>query len=186
MPKLIYTALASLDGYIEDEHGRFDWAEPDHEVHSFVNELERPIGTYLYGRGMYETMASWETMPIEGQPAYIGEYAEIWREADKVVYSSTLEHVSTARTRLERQFDPDAVRTLKATAGRDLSVGGAALGAAAFSAGLVDEVHLFLSPVVVGGGKPALPRALRLELELQDQRSFAGGVVHLAYRTRPA
>lgn len=185
MAKLIYSAIASLDGYIEDEQGKFDWAEPDEEVHAFVNELERPVGTYLYGRRMYETMAAWETLPDAGEPSFVGEFAEIWREADKIVYSTTLESVSTARTRIERQFDPEAVRQLKASAGRDLVVGGAALASAAFAAGLVDELHLFVAPVIVGGGKHALPDGVRLKLELQDERSFAGGVVYLRYRSAP-
>jgi dihydrofolate reductase len=175
-------AIASLDGYIEDEQGTFGWAEPDEEVHSFVNDLERSVGTYLYGRGMYETMVAWESFALEGQPSHIRDFAEIWREADKIVYSTTLERVSTAKTRLERHFDPDAVSELKATAAQDLAIGGAGLGATAFAAGLVDELHLFLAPVVVGGGKPALPRGLQSKLDLQDERSFGGGFVFLSYR----
>jgi dihydrofolate reductase len=185
MAKLIYSALTSLDGYVADEDGKFDWAEPDEEVHSFVNELERPVGTYLYGRRMYEVMLSWETIALTDQPPYIRDFAQIWRAADKIVYSKTLETVSSARTRIERDFDPEAVRRLKASAGRDISVGGPELAAHAFKAGLVDECHLFLAPIVVGGGKQALPDKVRLELELLDERRFGNGVVHLRYRTTP-
>jgi dihydrofolate reductase len=183
--KLIYSAIASLDGYVEDEQGKFDWSAPDEEVHSFVNDLERPVGTYLYGRRMYEVMTFWETLrPPSDEPAVMLEYAEIWRAADKVVYSTTLDSVSSARTRIERSFEPDAVRELKASAERDLSVGGPELAAHALRAGLVDECHLFLSPVVVGGGKPALPAGVKLNLELLDERRFGNGTVHLHYRTR--
>ena len=182
MVKLMYSAIASLDGYIADAAGRFDWSAPDEEVHAFVNDLERPVGTYLYGRRMYEVMRAWETMDASADEPVTGDFAAIWRAADKVVYSRTLDAVSTQRTRLEHAFDPAAVRRLKASAGRDLSVGGAGLAAAALAAGLVDEVHLFLSPVVVGGGTRALPDGLRLDLELLDERRFAGGVVYLGYR----
>jgi dihydrofolate reductase len=183
MAKLIYSAITSLDGYIADEDGNFDWAAPDEEVHRFVNDLERPVGTYLYGRRMYEVMIAWETIPTDGdQPPSMGDFARLWRAADKVVYSTTLPSVSTARTRLERAFDPDAVRRLKASADADLSVGGPRLAAHAFRAGLVDECHLFLTPILVGGGTRALPDKLRLELELLDERRFGGGVVHLRYR----
>jgi dihydrofolate reductase len=151
-------------------------------VHSFVNELERPVGTYLYGRRMYEVMVFWET--ASDQTPVIQDFAGIWRAADKIVYSRTLEAVSSARTRIERDFDPEAVRQLKARAGRDVSVGGPDLAAQAIKAGLVDEYHLFVTPVVVGGGKPALPNGVRLELELQDERRFGNGVVHLHYRTQ--
>jgi dihydrofolate reductase len=181
--RLIYPAMTSLDGYIEDADGKFDWAEPDEEVHTFVNDLERPLGTYLFGRRLYETMAVWETLAASEHEPYIGDFAEIWRAADKFVYSRTLPEVSTARTRLERDFDPQAVQRLKAAAARDLSVGGAELAARAFDAGLVDEVHLFLAPVVVGGGKPALPDDVRVELELLDERRFGNGTVFLRYRT---
>jgi dihydrofolate reductase len=181
MAKLIYTALASLDGYIEDEQGKFDWAEPDQEVHSFVNDLERRIGTYLYGRRLYEVMAIWETLPLADQPAHIRDYAEIWRAAEKVVYSTTLQSVSTPRTRLERDFDVDTVRRLKAADQHDLAVGGPELAAHAFRAGLVDELHLLLAPVIVGGGKQCLPDDVRLRLELLDERRFENGVVHLHY-----
>ena len=185
MAKLIYSAIASLDGYVADEDGKFDWAEPDEEVHAFVNDLERPVGTYLFGRRMYEVMLAWETMDLAGQPPSIGDFAEIWRAADKIVYSKTLETVSSARTRIERDFDPEAVRRMKASAGRDLGVGGPDLAAQAIRAGLVDEWHLFLAPVVVGGGTRALPDHARLNLELLDERRFGNGMVYLRYRTKP-
>ncbi len=183
MARLVYSAIASLDGYIEGEDGKFDWARPDHELHSFVNERERPIGTHLYGRRMYETMRFWEDNGDgpESAPAE-REYAQIWRAADKVVYSRTLEAVSTARTRVEREFDPEAVREMKAVADRDLSIGGAEMAARAFAEGLVDEVDLYLHPVSVGGGKPALPLGARVDLELLGHRRFESGVVHLRYR----
>jgi dihydrofolate reductase len=183
MARLIYSAIASLDGYVADDAGRFDWARPDDEVHAFVNDSERPIGTYLYGRRMYEVMQFWET--VDAPEASVGgDYARIWRAADKVVYSTTLEAVPTARTRLERSFDPDAVRQLKATADRDLSVGGPHLAAEALRAGLVDEVRLWLTPVVVGGGTRALPDGVRARLALLDERRFGNGFVHLHYRVR--
>ena len=186
MAKLIYSALTSLDGYVADEDGNFDWARPSEEVHVFVNDLERPVGTHLYGRRMYEVMAYWETADtVADQPPFIRDYAKIWKAAEKIVYSRTLAEVSSARTRIERDFDVDAVRQLKATADRDISVGGPDLAAQAIKAGLVDELHLFLAPVVVGGGKRSLPDDVRLELELLDERRFANGVVHLHYRTRP-
>jgi dihydrofolate reductase len=169
---------------VEDADGGFGWAAPDEEVHAFVNDLERPVGTYLYGRRMYETMVVWETPEAfaDGTPV-IKDYAEIWQAADKVVYSRTLEAASSARTRIEREFDPEAIRALKAEAGRDISVGGPELAAQAFRAGLIDECHVFVVPVVVGGGKPSLPGHVRVKLELLDERRFAGGVVHLHYRT---
>jgi dihydrofolate reductase len=182
--RVIYSAIASLDGYIEDEAGKFDWAEPDDEVHTFVNDLARSIGTYLLGRRMYEVLVYWETIGLDDQPPYVRDFAQIWRAADKVVYSKTLALVSSARTRIERQFDPDAVRRLKASAERDLSVAGPQLAAQAFRAGLVDELHLFVSPIVVGGGKRALPDGVRLELDLVDERRFAGGVAYLRYRVK--
>ncbi len=185
MAKLIYTAITSLDGYIEDEEGRFDWAAPDAEVHAFVNDLERPVGTHLYGRRMYETMAVWQTVGDEsGLPAVEVDFAEMWRDLDKVVYSRTLDAVSTSRTRLEREFDPEAVRRMKEAADRDISVSGPGLAQHAFRVGLVDEVHLFVCPVVVGGGKPGLPRDVRVDLELLDERRFENGVVHMHHRTR--
>jgi dihydrofolate reductase len=180
--KLVYMAVASLDGYIEDEDGKFDWAVPDEEVHTFINDLERPVGTHLLGRRMYDVLVYWETIALAGQPASIRDFAAIWRAADKIVYSKTLEQVSSARTRIERNFDPEAVRELKAAAARDLSIGGPALAARAFEAGLVDEVQLFLSPIVVGNGKRALPADVRVQLDLLDDRRFGNGVVHLHYR----
>jgi len=184
MAKLIYAAITSADGYIEDDTGGFAWAEPDDEVHAFVNDLERPVGTYLYGRRMYETMVGWETDPgVAAQSPLMADFARIWQAADKVVYSTTLEAVSTSRTRIERAFDPEQVREMKASADRDLAVGGPDLAAHAFSAGLVDECHLFLVPVVVGGGKRALPDGVRLDLQLLDERRFGNGTVHLRYRT---
>ncbi|MEX0874083.1 MAG: dihydrofolate reductase family protein [Actinomycetota bacterium] len=184
MAKLIYSAITSLDGYIEDESGKFDWAEPDDEVHGFANELSRPIGTHLYGRRMYEVMASWETDPTLAEMSQLmRDFAEIWQAADKIVYSKTLETSSTRRTRIERDFDPEDVRTLKETDGRDLAVAGPGLAAHAFKAGLVDECHLFIAPVIVGGGKPGLPDHVFLKLELLDERRFDSGFVHLRYAT---
>jgi dihydrofolate reductase len=182
--KLIYSAITSLDGYVADENGNFDWAAPDEEVHRFVNDLERPVGTYLYGRRMYEVMAYWETADTLADQPPAREFAEIWRAADKIVYSKTLEQPTTARTRIEREFDPEAVRRMKASAERDLTVGGPELAALAIKAGLVDELHLFLTPIVVGGGKLTLPRDVRVKLELLDERRFGNGVVYLRYRTR--
>jgi dihydrofolate reductase len=183
MAKLIYAAIASLDGYVEDEEGRFDWAAPDDEVHAFVNDLERPIGTHLYGRRMYETMMFWETVSTEAdQPAVIRDFAGIWRAAEKIVYSRALETVSSARTRIEREFDREAVRRLKQSSGADITVGGAELAGHAIGAGLGDECHLFLCPIVVGGGKRAVPDNVRAQLELLDERRFRNGVVHLHYR----
>jgi dihydrofolate reductase len=180
MARLIYSSVMSLDGYIADERGNFDWAAPDEEVHAFVNDLERPVGTYLYGRRMYQVMAVWET--LSGDEAVVRDFARIWREADKVVYSRTLEKASTARTRIERDFDPDAVRQMKVEAGRDITVGGPELAAQAIKAGLVDEYQLFIVPFVVGGGKRALPDNVRVNLELLDEHRFGSGVVHLRYR----
>jgi dihydrofolate reductase len=184
MAKLICTALTSLDGYIADEHGEFDWSAPDHDVHAFINDLERPIGTYLYGRRLYEVMVFWETAPPDQSPPVL-DYAELWQAADKIVYSTTLETTSSARTRIERTFDPNAVRAIKDAADRDLSIGGPALAAHAFRAGLVDEVRLFVSPLSVGGGNPFLPDQLRLDLQLLDERRFDSGVVYLRYRVSP-
>jgi dihydrofolate reductase len=185
MAKLIYSAIASLDGYVEDAEGKFDWAAPDGEVHAFVNDLERPIGTYLYGRRMYETMVFWETVSTGAdQPTAIRDFADIWRAAEKVVYSRTLQTVSSARTRIERDFDIDAIRRLKQTSGPDITIGGAELAGQAIRAGLVDECHLFLTPILVGRGKPALPENVRTPLELLDERRFESGVVHLQYRVR--
>jgi dihydrofolate reductase len=185
MAKLIYSAITSLDGYVADENGNFDWAAPDEEVHRFVNDLERPIGTYLYGRRIYETMVYWETAhTLPDQPPFIQDFAGIWQAADKIVYSKTLDTPSSARTRIERDFDPDAVRRMKASAERDISVGGPDFAAQAIKAGLVDEYHLFLTPIIVGGGKQSLPDNVRLELELLGERRFGNGVVHLHYRTK--
>jgi dihydrofolate reductase len=184
MGKLIYSAIASLDGYVADEAGKFDWAEPDEEVHRLINDLERPVGTYLYGRRMYEVMAYWETAhALPDQPPFVRDFAETWQAADKIVYSKTLETAATARTRIERDFDPETVRQLKASAERDITVGGPNLAAQAIRAGLVDELQLFVAPVVVGGGKQSLPDDVRLELELLDERRFGSGVVYLRYRT---
>ncbi len=184
MAKLIYSAISSLDGYIADEDGNFDWAMPDEEVHAFVNDLARPLGTYLYGRRMYEMMVGWETDPaLADQSPAMRDFAEIWQAADKIVYSKTLEAVSTASTRIERDFDPEAVRRMKASAGRDVGVGGAELAAQAFRAGLVDECHLFVAPIVVGGGKRSLPEDVRVKLELLGERRFGNGMVYLRYRT---
>jgi dihydrofolate reductase len=183
MAKLIYSAIASLDGYVEDDEGKFEWAAPDDEVFAFVNDLERPIGTYLYGRRMYETMVFWETASTgSDQPAVTRDFAEIWRAAEKIVYSRTLQTVSSARTRIERNFDTDTIRRLKETSGSDITIGGAELAGQAVNAGLVDEFHLLLGPIVVGGGKRALARNVRAQLELMDERRFPSGVVHLHYR----
>jgi len=183
MAKLIYSSITSLDGYVADQDGSFDWAEPDEEVHAFVNDLERRVGTYLYGRRLYEVMVYWETAPTGAeQPPFIRDYADIWQAADKIVYSKTLETVSSARTRIERDFSPETVRLMKATAGHDITVGGPDLAAQAIKAGLVDECHLFVVPIVVGGGKLSLPQDIRVKLELLDVRRFGSGVVHLHYR----
>jgi dihydrofolate reductase len=181
MAKLISSAITSLDGYVADEQGNFDWAEPDEDVHTFVNHLERRIGTYLYGRRMYEVMRYWETVETSDQPPVVREYAEIWRTADKIVFSRTLEEPSSARTRIERNLDPEAIRRLKASADRDLSVGGPELAGQMIAAGLVDELHLFVAPVIVGGGTRSLPDHIRVELDLLDVRRFRNGVVHLHY-----
>ena len=183
MAKLIYSAIASLDGYVEDEQGRFEWAAPDAEVHAFVNDLERPSGIYLYGRRMYETMVFWETAGTDSdQRAVSRDFAEIWRAAEKIVYSRTLQTVSSARTRIERDLDTDAIRRLKETSGSDITIGGAELAGQAIAAGLVDELHLLLGPVIVGGGKSALPAKVHAQLQLIGERRFSGGVVHLHYR----
>jgi dihydrofolate reductase len=181
--KLIYAAIASLDGYVADRDGNFDWSMPDDEVHAFVNDVERPIGTHLLGRRMYEVLLAWETMETADQPAFVQDFAELWRSADKVVYSRTLQGPSSARTRIERDFDPEAIRRMKASAERDLAVGGPELAAEAIRAGLVDEIHLFVNPILVGGGNQALPDDVRVDLELLDERRFGNGVVYLRYRT---
>ncbi|MCZ2828582.1 dihydrofolate reductase family protein [Modestobacter sp. VKM Ac-2986] len=185
MGRLQYAVLCSLDGYTADADGRFDWAAPDEELHAFVNDLERPVGTHLYGRRMYETLAVWQDVAGPDHDPVENDYAEIWRAADKVVYSTTLAEVGTPRTRLERTFDPAAVARLKAGTDRDLAIGGPGLAAHALRAGLVDDLHQFVHPVVVGGGTRALPDGLRLDLELVSERRFAGGVVHLHHRVEP-
>jgi dihydrofolate reductase len=184
MARLRYAVICSLDGYTADADGRFDWAEPDPEMHAFVNELERPVGTYLFGRRMYETLAVWQTIGGPEHPAVENEYADIWRAADKVVYSTTLAEVATPRTRLERSFDPAAVARLRDESARDLSIGGPGLAAHALRAGLVDDVHHVVHPVVVGGGTRTLPDGVRLDLELVDERRFGNGAVHLHHRVR--
>jgi dihydrofolate reductase len=184
MADLIYSAITSLDGYVADEDGNFDWAAPGEEVHAFVNDLERPVGTYLYGRRMYDVMLAWETMDVADEPPVMKDFAQLWRAADKVVYSTTLEVASSARTRIERDFDPEAVRRMKASARRDISVGGPNLAGQALAAGIVDEVQLFLNPVVVGGGTPSLPDGVSVKIDLLDERRFAGGVVYLRYAVR--
>jgi dihydrofolate reductase len=183
--KLIYSAITSLDEYVEDKQGNFDWGTPDDEVLAFINDLERPIGTYLYGRRMYETMVFWETAPTSGnQSPEDRDFAELWRAADKVVYSRTLQAPSSGRTRVEREFDPTAVSRLKESSASDITVGGAELAGQAMAAGLVDECHLFLIPVIVGGGKRVLPDGVRVQLELLAERRFRSGVVHLHYGMR--
>jgi dihydrofolate reductase len=185
MASLIYTTIASLDGYIADEDGKFDWAEPDEEVHTFINDLERPVGTYLLGRRMYEVLAYWDDPPaLDEQPSFVQEFTQIWRAADKVVYSRTLETARTARTRIARDFNAEAIRQLKAQADHDVAVGGPDLAAQAIRAGLVDDYQLFVMPIVVGAGTQALPRDGRIELELVDERRFRNGTVFLHYRTR--
>ena len=183
MSKLIYIANVSLDGYIEDAHGNFDWTAPSDEVFAFITDLVRPVGTYLYGRRLYETMAVWETdAALAAQSELWGDFARVWQAANKVVYSTTLQDVVTGKTQLERDFDPNAIRDLKASAATDLTVGGPNLAAHAFSAGLVDECHLLVGPVFLGAGKSALPRDMRAQLELLDERRFRSGVVFLRYR----
>jgi dihydrofolate reductase len=184
MANLIYSTIASLDGYVADEDGKFDWAAPDDEVHGFVNDLERSVGTYLYGRRMYEVMVFWETADtLIDEPPVFQDFAQIWQAADKIVYSKSLQTVSSARTQIERDFDPETVRQMKAAAERDITVGGPDLAAQAIKAGLVDEYQLFLTPHVVGAGKRSLPHDVRLNLELLDERRFGSGVVYLQYRT---
>ncbi len=179
--KLVYSAITSLDGYVADEDGNFGWAAPSGEVHACINDLERPVGTYLYGRRLYETMVVWESLDLSGQPPVVVDFARLWRVADKFVYSRTLDTVASTRTQLEREFDADAVRRLKAQADRDITVGGPDLAAQAIRAGLVDECHFFVTPVVIGGGTRSLPGNVRLKLELLDERRFGSGVVHLHY-----
>lgn len=186
MAKLIYSGIMSLDGYVADGEGNFDWSEPDAEVHTFVNELERPVGTHLYGRRLYEVMAAWEDQDaFAAEPDYIQEFARIWTDTDKVVFSRTLAAPSTKRTTIEREFNADAVGQLKAQAAQDLIIGGPDLAASAIRAGLVDEFQMFVSPVAVGGGKKYFPEDVRLRLELLEERRFGNGVVYLRYRNRP-
>jgi dihydrofolate reductase len=185
MGSLIASSLASLDGFIADRDERFDWAEPDAEVHLFVNDLERSVGTYLLGRRLYEVMVVWETVELEGEPDHIRGFAELWRAADKIVYSSTLTSVTGSGARLERDFDPEAIRALKTSTDRDLAIGGPGLASHAFRAGLVDEVRLFLAPVVVGGGTRFFPDGLRIDLELVETRRFGNGMVFVRHRVRP-
>lgn len=183
MAELIYSMITSLDGYIADDSGGFSWAMPDEAMHTFLNELERPVDIYLYGRRMYEVMVAWETLGGDGdEPPFIREYGKIWRAASKVVYSSTLERVSGARTRLEREFDPAAIRLMKSESVGDISIGGAGIAAQAITEGLVDEYRFLVVPVIVGGGTRSLPRGVRLDLALVDERRFASGAVYLAYR----
>ena len=185
MAKLIYSAITSLDGYVADEHGDFDWAAPDEEVHAFVNDLQRPIGTYLFGRRMYEVMAIWETMPTSGDAHPVEQdFARIWQAADKIVYSRTLMKASTTRTTLERDFDPGEIRRLKSDSERDIGVGGSHLAAEAIKAGLIDELQQFVTPIMVGGGNHWLPKHVHVQLELLDERRFKSGVVYLRYRTK--
>lgn len=181
MPKLIYSVITSLDGYFEDAEGNIDWGAPDEDMHAFVNDLVRPIGVYLYGRRVYETMVFWETVPTEGEPAPIRDFAAIWRAAEKIVYSRTLQTPSSARTRIEREFDPDVVGQLKLSSTSDIAVAGGVLAGQAISAGLVDECHLFVCPIVLGGGKRSLPDNVRAQLELLDERRFKNGAVYLRY-----
>ncbi len=185
MARLLYAAICSLDGYVSDTSGDFDWAAPDHEVHSFVNDLERPVGTHLYGRRMYDVMRFWDSPDLaDSDSSAMRDFAAIWKGADKVVYSTTLDHVTTSRTRLERAFDVAAVRHLVTSAVSDVSIGGPGLAARALRGGIVDEVNLFLVPVVVGGGTAVLPSDVRLDLDLLDERRFTSGVVHLRYAVR--
>lgn len=188
MAQLIYSGIASFDGYVADENGNFDWGVPDEEVHTFVNELQRPASLYLYGRRLYDVMAWWETVPASGDanPAYIGDFAEIWRAADKIVYSTTLQTASTPRTRIEPVFDPEEVRRMKATQDRDILIGGPHLAGQAIAAGLVDECQLILAPAVVGGGTPVFPPHTALELELLDERRFGNGMLYVRYRIQPS
>ncbi|MDQ0632952.1 dihydrofolate reductase [Arthrobacter pascens] len=185
MAQLTYTGIVSLDGYTADREGNFSWSAPDEEVHAFVNDLERNVGTYLFGRRMYEVMSVWETMDTDSEPSVIKDYAGIWQAADKIVYSTSLTEASTARTRIESTFSPEAVRQLKESSSREIGVGGATLAASALSAGLVDECRLFINPVVVGGGTPYLPDGFGLRLELLEERRFGNGVVYLRYRALP-
>jgi dihydrofolate reductase len=184
MGNLIYFAITSLDGYIEDDSGTFDWAVPDDEVHTFINNQMRSVSTYLYGRRMYETMAAWETVTsAPGLSPPMHEFAEIWRAADKVVYSTTLEDVRTARTRLESNLDRAHIRQMVAEATTDITIAGPELAAHAFRAGLIDECQLLIAPVAIGGGKRCFPTELRVDLRLVDERRFGNGMTFLRYET---
>lgn len=185
MARLVYAAIASLDGYVADEAGNFSWSAPDEEVHAFVNDLERPLGTHLYGRRMYEVLVAWETMDVTDEPQVIRDYAEIWRAANKVVFSRTLSEPASAKTRVEPEFDPAAIAQLKEASEQDIGIGGPTLASQALAAGLVDELHLFVSPVIVGGGTRALPDGQKLRLSLEEERRFGNGVVYLRYAVRP-
>jgi dihydrofolate reductase len=186
MAHLIYSAISSLDGYIEDEQGGFDWAAPDEETHQYINNLERAVGTYLLGRRTYETMLPWDNDPnLAAESPIMRDFAEIWQTAEKIVYSKTLNAVSTPKARLERTFDPQTIRQLKEVAVQDLLIGGPNLAAQAFRSGLIDECHLYIVPILVGGGKPSLPAHLHLELDLLEQRRFASGIVFLRYQVKP-
>ncbi len=184
MSKLIYVMITSLDGYVADGDGNFDWSAPDEDVHAAVNDFMRTVGIQLYGRRLYEVMLTWETLDVVGEPAVIGDFAAIWRDCEKIVYSTTLKEVSSERTQIKRSFEPAAIERLKASADRDLAVGGPDLAGQALAAGLVDELHFFVSPVVVGGGTRALPDGIKLRAQLVGERTFANGVVHLSYTVR--
>ena len=185
MAKLIYAFLASLDGYIADDAGGFEWAFPGEEVLDFINAAEREVGTYLYGRTMYEMMIGWENDPaLAAQSPKSAEFAEIWQAAEKVVFSRSLEAVSTKRTRIERSFDPDLVRAIKAEASQDLNISGADVAASAWRAGVIDECQVFVAPMLVGSGKRMFPDDLRQPLELLDERRFGNGMVFLRYAVR--
>jgi dihydrofolate reductase len=186
MGRLVYSAITTLDGYVADENGDFSWGMPDEDVHAAINDRERTVGTYLYGRRLYEVMAAWETMPVESDPSPVfRDYAEIWRAAEKVVYSGSLQAASTSRTRIERRFEPDAVRRLIESAPTDVSIGGAELGALALRSGLVHGIAAYVVPVTVGGGTKFLPDGLRMNLELVEERRFTSGMVLLRYGVRP-
>jgi len=183
MASLIYSTIMSLDGYVADAQGNFDWAEPDEQVHSLINDLQRSIGTYLLGRKMYEVLIAWDNADaLANAPTYMQDFAKMWQAVDKVIYSQTLDSVSSARARIERNFDPRAVQQMKIQVDADISVGGPSLADHAFKAGLVDECHFFVAPVVIGGGTQALPNNVRLPLRLLDERRFESGMVYLRYR----
>jgi dihydrofolate reductase len=182
MAKLVYIVNLSLDGYMEDRDGGIDWGPPDEEYFDSINGLQRTVGTYLYGRRMYEAMVYWETAPVVDQPAWVVDFTDMWRRADRVVFSNRLAAAPSGKTTIARSFDVEAIRQMKAVAHQDLTIGGADVAAQAVDAGLVDECHLYFWPIVLGDGKHALPRRARLDLELLDERRFRSGVVHLHYR----